>query len=900
MFLALVASATAAIAIPLARAGVHRSPLSPTRIQSSSINTCPGYTASNIVKTDSTLSADLKLAGTACNVYGTDLVDLKLLVEYQTNDRLHVKIYDAGLNVYQVPESFMPRPQSQNAESSGAAIQFSVVESPFSFTVTRTGTNEVLFDTSGVPLIFESQYVRLRTKLPASPNIYGLGEHSDSFRLPTTNYVRTMWNSESPFIPRNSNLYGSHPMYFDHRGNAGTHGVFLWNSNGMDIKIDNNPTDGQYLEYNTIGGVIDLYFMAGPGPVDVSKQYAEVVGLPAMMPYWAFGFHQCKYGYYDVLMVAEVVANYSNAGIPLETMWTDINYMDGRKDFTVDPDRFPMHKMQELVTTLHNRDQHYVLILDPGIHPAPNYPTYSRGEAQGVFLKNSTQNGEYEGVGWPGVISFPDWFAPNTQQWLTNEFQTFFNPTTGIDIDAVWVDMNEASNNCGGPGCPIGDNGNPPAPSTSPRPNTGRPINGFPPDFNPPKSKPKRQSSGIMTGLPGRDLLNPPYHIANHWGTLSDFTIWTDIINTGGTAQYDTHNLYGTMHAHAAHAAMLARRPTQRPMVLTRSTFAGAGAKVAHWFGDNDSNWSDYRISIAQMLAFASMLQMPMVGSDVCGFNGNTTPDLCARWAFLGAFYPFYRNHADTSSLPQEFYLWPLVADAAKNAIATRYKLLDYIYTAMYRQSETGTPLINPLFFVYPNDAQTFGIDLQFFYGPSLLVSPVTVENSTSVDIYLPDDIFYDFWTWAPVQGQGSYTTLNDIDYNTIPLHIRGGSIIPVRNASANTTTALRQESFYLIIAPGRDGTARGELYIDDGESIVQEGGVTDVVFTWDGSNFETQGDFGFGGGKRGESIVVEKVVVLGQGEVAGDSDKAVGSREKRAVTVQGPWGLGGGFRFRL
>jgi alpha-glucosidase len=45
---------------------------------------CPGYEASNIVKTDSSLTADLTLAGAACNAYSEDLTNLKLVVEYQT------------------------------------------------------------------------------------------------------------------------------------------------------------------------------------------------------------------------------------------------------------------------------------------------------------------------------------------------------------------------------------------------------------------------------------------------------------------------------------------------------------------------------------------------------------------------------------------------------------------------------------------------------------------------------------------------------------------------------------------------------------------------------------------------------------------------------------------------
>lgn len=45
---------------------------------------CPGYSASNVQVSDTGLTADLSLAGTACNIYGTDLVNLTLTVEYQT------------------------------------------------------------------------------------------------------------------------------------------------------------------------------------------------------------------------------------------------------------------------------------------------------------------------------------------------------------------------------------------------------------------------------------------------------------------------------------------------------------------------------------------------------------------------------------------------------------------------------------------------------------------------------------------------------------------------------------------------------------------------------------------------------------------------------------------------
>ena len=57
---------------------------------------------------------------------------------------------------------------------------------------------------------------------------------------------------------------------------------------------------------------------------------------------------------------------------------------------------------------------------------------------------------------------------------------------------------------------------------------------------------------------------------------------------------------------------------------------------------------------------------------------------------------------------------------------------------------------------------------LQFFFGDSILVSPVTDENATSVSIYLPQDRFYDFATFAPVDGTGQYVTLSNVSFTEI------------------------------------------------------------------------------------------------------------------------------------
>ncbi|KAI0179275.1 glycoside hydrolase family 31 protein [Hypoxylon sp. FL1284] len=876
------------------------------------LTACPGYTASNVVTTASGLTADLTLAGDACNVYGTDLQDLTLEVSYETETRLHVKIQDADNNVYQVPESVFPRPSAPGSDSAQSALKFNYTESPFSFAVSRSDSGEVLFDTSAASLVFESQYLRLRTKLPESPSLYGLGEHSDPFMLNTTDYIRTFWSQDAYAVPEGANLYGNHPVYYEHRA-SGTHGVFLLNSNGMDVMINSTDASGQYLEYNALGGVLDLYFVAGPAPVQVAQQYAEVVGLPAMMPYWGFGFHNCRYGYQDVFDVAEVVYNYSQADIPLETMWTDIDYMYRRRVFSLDPERFPLHKMRELVDYLHAHDQHYVVMVDPAVAYQDFPSSFQRGVEDNIFLLRA--NGSvWKGVVWPGVTAFPDWFSPNVSDYWNNEFSLFFSPDDGIDIDALWIDMNEPSNfpcyfPCDNPDASaVGYPPDPPPVRSPPRS-----LPGFSCDFQPegcanttearslemrdgiPHTSYDnlvllpRQSEGQQLGLADRDLLFPKYAIHNKaanedsWnaaeGGISNKTVNTDVIHQNGMAMYDTHNLYGSMMSVASHEAMLQRRPSLRPMIITRSTFAGAGTKVGHWLGDNESTWHHYRLAIRSMIAFAAVYQVPMVGADTCGFGANTTEQLCARWAAAAAFSPFFRVHNNLDTIPQELYRWPATAAAARRFIALRYRLLDYMYTALRAQARDGTPMVNPLFYLYPDDAATNALDLQYFLGPALLVAPVTEENSTTARVYLPDDVFYDFYTGARVLGAGETVEVNDQGWTDLPLFLRGGVIVPLRAESAATTTLLRQQPFEILVPVGRDGTAEGALYLDDGVSLSQEA-TSDVRFRYADGVLTVDGTFGY----VAEELRISKVTVWGAGASGGNG---TAEAAKDVVTVE-------------
>eukprot|EP00762_Andalucia_godoyi_P004432 ANDGO_08168.mRNA.1 putative alpha-glucosidase Os06g0675700 len=733
----------------------------------------PVYSVSNLQQTDSGITATLTLKSGTKGPYGSDIANLNLQIFFETVNRVHLKITDAEKTRWEVPYVVMPESLEQRTTAETANYKVVISNDPFAFQIIRGSDEEVVFDTNSFAFVFEDQYLSLTTHLPNNPHVYGLGERIHPFHLNNNDFTYTMFSQDLP-SPPDVNIYGVHPFYMEYR-NGKSHGVFLLNSNAMDVTVRSSS-----LEYRTIGGVFDFYFFMGPDPEAVVQQYQEVIGKPFLPPAWVCGFQQSRYGYQNIQELFDVVGNYSLNGLPLNVMYSDIDYMDAYKDFTWDPVRYPLDRIQQFSKLLHSKDMQYVTIVDPGIHNEQGYEPYDSGLQQGVFVMRSEVEQPDIGKVWPGTTAFPDFLKKQTPQWWTSHIAKFVNDAGGID--GIWCDMNEVSSEYLVPDCKFKQIG----------------------EFNPEHP-------------PFRPGLSP---LSSRTLCMSD-----RVGNNNTELMYNYHSFYGFTEAMATANALIETKGT-RPFVLSRSSFAGHGHHAAHWLGDNWSTYRSMKESVSGVLNF-NLFGVPVVGADICGFMLDTTPELCARWMALGSFYVFSRNHNMKGRKPQEPYLLgPEVLDVSRKVLLNRLALTPYLYSQLYRVHLFGGTISRAMFHEFPGDVSVTAdlpyMDEQFMYGAALLVSPVFQEGADSKRTYIPPGRWFDYWTGVSVANgaTGAYQILPaSLTEVPVPVLIRGGFIVP-RQLPGMTVAETVSNPFDFQIALDSSGNARGEVYMDDGLAL--------------------------------------------------------------------------------
>merc|ERR1711935_304763 len=289
-----------------------------------------------------------------------------------------------------------------------------------------------------------------------------------------------------------------------------------------------------------------------------------------------------------------------------------------------------------------------------------------------------------------------------------------------------------------------------------------------------------------------------------------------DMVHHGGWEHRAVHQIYGMMQHRATFEGHLTRDPNTRPFVLSRAFFAGSQRWGAIWTGDNGAEWGHLKSSVPMLLSLG-LSGMSFVGADVGGFFGNPDAELVWRWYQVAAFQPFFRAHAHLDSNRREPWVFEEPwTGRMRDAIRMRYRMLPLWNQLFYEAATTGAPPMRPIWYNYPKETDTFGIESEFMVGNTLLVAPVMDEEKRDVEAYFPPG-----QPWYRIDDHervyhGNLLVSADVE-EQVPVFIRGGAAFAMRDRIRRSNTLMENDPVTLVLALDDNGQAHGQLYFDDG-----------------------------------------------------------------------------------
>ncbi|XP_077522334.1 glucosidase 2 subunit alpha isoform X7 [Amblyomma americanum] len=293
-------------------------------------------------------------------------------------------------------------------------------------------------------------------------HVYGLPEHADSFALRSTvgtsDPVR-MYNLDvfEYEVDNVMALYGSVPLMLAH-SESRTVGLLWLNAAETWVDIEPNskqgvlssvvdfvkrspPPNHRETHWFSENGLIDTFFLMGPGPKDVMRQYRSLTGTTPLPPLFSVAYHQSRWNYNDQDDVRSVDAGFDEHNLPYDALWLDIEHTDGKKYFTWDP--FKFSQPEQMIRNLTAKGRRMITIIDPHIKRESGYHIHSEATEHGYYVKNK-DGGDFEGWCWPGSSSYLDFLNPEVRQWWASKFalDQYKGSTEHL---YTWNDMNEPS-----------------------------------------------------------------------------------------------------------------------------------------------------------------------------------------------------------------------------------------------------------------------------------------------------------------------------------------------------------------------------------------------------------------------------------------------------------------------
>lgn len=573
--------------------------------------------------------------------------------------------------------------------------------------------------------------------------VYGLGEAPRGINK--RGWMYESFCSDDPFhTETKSSLYAAHNFLM--LSGSDNFGIFI--DFPARIRWDIGYTSKNKTVITIDGTDFDFYYIKGNKPIEIVKEFRNAIGKSYIPPFWAFGYQQSRWSYPDAKTVDSVIDGYDKAGIPLDCVYLDIDYMDSYKDFTVDDKKFP--DFADYVSKKREQGIHLIPIIDAGVKKEDGYSVYEEGRDNGYFCKNEDGT-DFEGGVWPGIVGFPDFLRKDVREWFGSKYKVL----TDAGIDGFWNDMNE------------------------------------PAIFYSVKGLEKALDKAVS--LKGENLdLTKFFNLKDTFLGLSnspeDYSSIYHTVDGKQVCHDRVHNIYGANMTKAAGEYFAKEFGEEKILMFSRASYIGAHRSSGIWFGDNHSWWSHILLNL-KMLPSANMCGFLYCGADLGGFNENATRDLVLRFLALGVFTPLMRNHAALGTRDQECYNFENSEDF-KDIIEVRYRLIPYLYSTFRKASEENEMIFRPLSFDYPDDKIARECETQLMLGDECMICPVYEQNVGGRYVYLPEDMTFVKLSGTKVvtEKMTKGTHYIEVALNEVPLFIKNGKKIPLCKPAMRTS----------------------------------------------------------------------------------------------------------------
>jgi len=602
--------------------------------------------------------------------------------------------------------------------------------------------------------------------LDKDESIYGLGQQQEGKMVQRNLTLHMIQGNTDDYVPFFVSVKG--------------YGLF-WDNYSPTVFKD-TPDSTSFT--SDVGDCIDYYVMFGGNADGVVAQMRDLTGQVPMLPFWTFGYFQCKERYKSQDELVGVVRKYRELGVPLDGIIQDWqywgnNYLWNAMEFL----NAEFYDPQKMVNDVHNLHAHMLISIWNSF--GPQTKQYKELDKIGALLNFKTWplSGSDK---WPPIMDYPsgvrvyDPYNPTARDiyWKYVNKGLF-----SLGIDGWWLDSSEPDHL----------------------------------DFKP-------------SDLDDKTYLGSFRKVRNAF----------PLMTVGGL--YDHQRSVSS----DKRVFILTRSAFAGQQRYGANTWSGD--IVASWKALRQQISAGLNFSLSAIPYWNSDIGGFFLWNFPHKLDDANYRELYARWIQFGAFCPMMRSHGTDAprEIFQFGKKGDKIYDAIEESINLRYRLLPYIYSTSWDVTAHQSTMMRALVMDFAGDKRALDINNQYMFGKSLLVCPVTdsmyskpgttvnVEDYSEIkthEVYLPQGTdWYDFWTGEHLQG--GQTVQKEALIDIIPLYAKAGSILPI-GPKVHYATEKKWDNLEIRVYPGADGEFT--LYEDENDNYDYEKGMySTITFTWD------------------------------------------------------------------